>query len=94
MVIIIVRNIINFMLYINSTIGAIFCHVNTNKQFIQFRPSITSGNQKWNGAIPIFVSNAEFIIKVNMDLELVFLRIFVFIVMVIIEARIIVEAIA
>jgi len=42
-----------------KTIGVIFCHVNKIKQLIQFNPSITSGNQKWNGAIPIFVSNAE-----------------------------------
>lgn len=26
---------------------------------IQFRPSITIGNQKWNGAIPIFIINVE-----------------------------------
>jgi len=40
-------------------IGVIFCQVNKIKQFNQFNPSITSGNQKWKGDIPIFVSNAE-----------------------------------
>lgn len=39
--------------------GAIFCHVKIIKQFIQFNPSITSGNQKWNGAAPILVKRAE-----------------------------------
>lgn len=48
-----------FILYIIKTMGVIFCHVNKIKQFNQFKPSITSGNQKWNGAIPIFVSKAE-----------------------------------
>jgi hypothetical protein len=43
--------------------GVIFCHVNKIKQLNQFSPSITSGNQKWNGAIPIFVNKAEF--KIN-----------------------------
>ena len=43
--------------------GVIFCHVNKIKQFNQFNPSITSGNQKWNGAIPILVNKAEF--KIN-----------------------------
>lgn len=42
-----------------KTMGVIFCHVSKIKQFNQFNPSITSGNQKWNGAIPIFVSKAE-----------------------------------
>lgn len=50
-------------LYINITIGAIFCQVNSNSLFIQFNPSITSGNQKWNGAAPVFVNIAEEKIK-------------------------------
>jgi len=54
----------NFMLYINRTMGVIFCHVRISKQFIQLSPSITSGNQKWNGVIPIFVSRAEFIVRI------------------------------
>lgn len=48
------------MLYMTRIIGAIFCHVNKIKQFIQFKPSITSGNQKWNGAAPILVNSDEF----------------------------------
>lgn len=65
--IIIVMNVVNFILYINRTIGAIFCQVKISRQFIQSKPSITSGNQKWNGAIPILVSSLEFIISVNED---------------------------
>lgn len=53
-------------LYINKTIGAIFCQVNIIKQFIHLRPSITSGNQKWNGAAPIFVNKEVLIIVVIM----------------------------
>jgi len=33
------------------------------KLFIQFNPSITFGNQKWNGAIPLFNINVEEKIK-------------------------------
>lgn len=72
----IVVNAMNFMLYINRTIGAIFCHVKINKQFIQSRPSITSGNQKWNGAIPIFVSSLEFIMRRNVDCIFTFVVMF------------------
>jgi hypothetical protein len=39
------------------TIGAIFCHVINNKALFQFNPSKTFGNQKWNGAIPLFTIN-------------------------------------
>jgi len=35
-------------------IGAIFCQVIKIKLLIQFNPSITLGNQKWKGAIPLF----------------------------------------
>lgn len=42
--------------------GEIFCHVIKMKQFIQERPSIILGNQKWKGADPIFISRVEFII--------------------------------
>lgn len=65
----IVMNMVSFELYINMIIGAIFCHVNIIKQFIHLNPSITSGNQKWNGAAPIFVNNEELII-----ITIVFLR--------------------
>lgn len=43
--------------------GAIFCQVIKIKLFIQFSPSITFGNQKWKGAIPVFIINEEEIIK-------------------------------
>lgn len=86
-------NIIKFMLYINRIIGAIFCHVKISKQFNQSKPSITSGNQKWNGAIPIFVSNEEFILNKNIDWYLMFLNKFLFIIIEMIERRITVEAI-
>lgn len=51
-----------FKLNIKRIIGAIFCQVKRINLFIQFKPSKTSGNQKWKGAAPIFVSSAEFII--------------------------------
>ena len=56
------------LLFIIKIIGAIFCHVNKIKEFIQFKPSITSGNQKWKGAAPNLVSNAEFIIIIKVEL--------------------------
>ena len=43
--------------------GAIFCQVIKMKLFIQLNPSITFGNQKWNGAIPLFNINVEEKIK-------------------------------
>lgn len=49
------------ILYIRRAIGAIFCQVNRIAEFDQFKPSITSGNQKWKGAVPIFVKREEFI---------------------------------
>lgn len=39
--------------------GVIFCHVNKISLLNQLNLSITSGNQKWNGAIPILVNKAE-----------------------------------
>jgi len=80
-------------LYINRTIGAIFCHVKINKQFIQSRPSITSGNQKWNGAIPIFVKSLEFIINRYVDWRFIFVVILELFISRITDIRIIVEAI-
>lgn len=55
----------NFELYITKIIGAIFCHVSKIKLLNQFNPSITSGNQKWKGAAPIFVNNAELVIIIK-----------------------------
>lgn len=51
----------SFKVYDKSIKGAIFCHVINAKPFIQFNPSITPGNQKWNGAAPIFSNKAELI---------------------------------
>lgn len=93
-IIIIDMNVINFILYINKTIGAIFCHVKINKQFIQSNPSITSGNQKWNGAIPIFVKSLEFIVSISVDCIVMLASIFILFIIKIIDRRIIVDAIA
>lgn len=49
--------------------GATFCQVKRIIQFVQFIPSIISGNQKWKGAVPIFVIIAEFIIIVAVNLN-------------------------
>lgn len=78
----------------SSTIGAIFCHVNKIKQFIHLNPSITSGNQKWNGAAPIFVSNAELrIIIENCENSRLLIE-FDLVIIIMIENRRIVDAIA
>lgn len=50
------------------SIGAIFCQVSRIREFVHLNPSITSGNQKWKGAAPIFVSKAEFNIIVKNSL--------------------------
>lgn len=47
---------------IQIIIGPIFCQVNNIKHLIHSSPLITSGNQKWNGAIPNFINNAENVI--------------------------------
>ena len=36
--------------------GAIFCHVDSKKQFIHDRDVITDGNHRWHGAAPNFSS--------------------------------------
>lgn len=64
-IITVIINWVFILLFINSIIGAIFCQVNKMIEFIHLRPSITSGNQKWNGAAPSFVSKAVFNIKLN-----------------------------
>lgn len=51
---------------IRIIIGAIFCHVNKIRQVSQDKPSITSTNQKWKGAAPIFVKSAELNIMVKL----------------------------
>lgn len=58
-----------FSEYMIKIIGAIFCHVNIKNLLNQFNPSIISGNQKWNGAAPIFVKNEEFKIILRNSLE-------------------------
>lgn len=52
--------------------GAIFCQVIRIKLLIQFKPSITLGNQKWNGAIPLFNINVEEKIKLIKKFHLLF----------------------
>lgn len=49
-----------FKLYIIKIIGAIFCQVKRMRELFQFNPEITSGNQKWNGAIPNLIKSEEF----------------------------------
>jgi len=78
-------------LYINKIIGAIFCQVSIIRQLFQFNPSITSGNQKWKGAAPIFVNKAE--LKIN-NKGLLIKNILKFIDIIMIENKKIVEAMA
>lgn len=47
-------------------IGEIFCHVNINKQVIQFNPSINEGIHKWKGISLNFINNG--IIKIKLKL--------------------------
>lgn len=61
----IIIKLFQVLLFIININGAIFCQVNKIKQFTHDKPSITSGNQKWNGAAPNFIKNAEFIIKIK-----------------------------
>lgn len=56
-------NRLDLTVYIKMIIGAIFCQVNKINLFIQFRPSIISGNQKCNGAAPNFKHMVVLIIK-------------------------------
>lgn len=62
------------MQYDKRIIGAIFCQVIKIKLLIQFKPSITIGNQKWKGAIPIFIIKEDakiiFMIKLNLSIFL------------------------
>ena len=39
-----------------------FCHVIKINASIQFIPSITLGNQNWNGAVPLFINKEDKII--------------------------------
>jgi hypothetical protein len=55
------------LLFIISIIGAIFCQVNRISALFQLNPSITSGNQKWNGAAPNLIISAEFNISINVE---------------------------
>jgi hypothetical protein len=38
--------------------GAIFCHVDSSKQFLQERDAIIDGYQKWHGNAPSFINKA------------------------------------
>lgn len=49
------------MRQVSRIIGAIFCQVRIRRELNQFNPLITSGNQKWNGAAPIFNSKVVLI---------------------------------
>lgn len=60
--IIIAMNISGLVVFIRIVIGAIFCHVSIIRELVHESPSIISGNQKWKGAAPIFVSREESII--------------------------------
>lgn len=53
----------NWKVYEIKTREAIFCPVKSKSPFIQFKPSITPGIQKWKGAAPIF-SSRELLIRV------------------------------
>jgi hypothetical protein len=50
-----------FNRYYVKIIGAIFCTVIINKQFIHLSPSITLGNHQCNGAAPIFIRSGVII---------------------------------
>jgi hypothetical protein len=53
-----------------AIIGVIFCQVDKIKQFVHLNPLITLGNQKWNGAAPIFIKREIFIIEdVKLDIK-------------------------
>lgn len=51
-----------FIRYEISIMGAAFCTVIINKQFIHLNPSITLGNHQCNGAAPIFSSKGIMIV--------------------------------
>lgn len=63
------KNTSNWKVYEISMRGAIFCHVNNIRLFIQLSPSMTPGNQKWKGAAPIF-SKRELLINVFITIKL------------------------
>lgn len=44
-------------------IGASFCHVRRSIPAISEMPCVTSGTQKWNGVIPIFIASAIVIVR-------------------------------
>lgn len=54
--------------------GAIFCQVKIINELIQFRPSITLGNQKWKGAMPLFNIKEEIKLKLINLLKLIKLK--------------------
>lgn len=47
--------------------GAIFCQVNKINEEFQLIPSITFGNQKWKGAIPVLIIKGKEIIVENKE---------------------------
>lgn len=80
------------ILNMNKIIGATFCQVKIIIEFNHVKPLIISGNQKWNGAIPILIKKAEFIIKRFKDI-FIFLKILKLIIIIVILIIIIDEAI-
>lgn len=59
----IIANVIKIGEFVRNLIiiiGAIFCQVDKRKILGHDNPLITSGNQKWKGAAPIFIRRAEF----------------------------------
>lgn len=59
--------------------GVIFCQVIKIKLFNQDNPSTILGNQKWNGAAPIFINIDELIINDIILLISKFLNMIIFI---------------
>lgn len=50
---------------VNKIIGPIFCQVSRINRLFQLNPLLTSGNQEWKGAAPIFIRRADLAINLN-----------------------------
>lgn len=57
-------------MYLIRIKGASFCQVIRIAKFVQLKPSATPGNQKWNGAAPVF-SKRDIKIKEFKEINLV-----------------------
>lgn len=71
--------VLHWIQYDNTIIGAIFCHVINTKQLIHVDFLITSGNQKWNGAAPIFKNNLDLTIIEGINSVSQFIEYFIWI---------------